>query len=252
MSEDIMNSFHFSVDDVLPALIEVTDRNIPLTENKFFNELRFIYEQYGVKTGLNIFYSHVIDGRRRFLSEVRDLKEEIKDGWIYFAPHAVDFDTPPYSQNIKNQIMMLDNIMGEIDRMAGTFKTKSVRFHHYSECYEISENILNYGFNEMFVTDKLVGSHRLPKSEAEKILDKGFIYRNDLKVTRTHFRVENLANDAVGEDEIIEMFKNNLDKYSRIVIYSHEYEYEREDVNIMLRDTMNILVNKFGLKNERP
>ena len=59
----------------------------------------------------------------------------------------------------------------------------------------------------MFVTDKLVGSHRLPKSEAEKILDKGFIYRNDLKITRTNFRVENLANDAVGEDEIIEMFK---------------------------------------------
>ena len=89
-------------------------------------------------------------------------------------------------------------------------------------------------------------------SEPEKILHKGFIYRNDLKITRTNFRVENLANDAVGEDEIIEMFKKNLDKYSRIVIYSHEYEYEREDVNIMLRDTMNILVNKLGLKNERP
>ena len=50
-----MKSFHFSVDDVLPALIEVTDKNIPLVDNQFFNQLRIIYEKYGVKTGLNLF-----------------------------------------------------------------------------------------------------------------------------------------------------------------------------------------------------
>ena len=139
-----MNSFHFSVDDVLPALIEVTDKNIPLVQNQFFSQLRYIFEKYGVKTGLNLFYSHKINGEIRFLSEVRDLKDEIKDGWLYFAPHALDFDTAPYSQNINSQIKMVDDIMGQINRIAGIYKASSVRFHYYSECYEIAENILNH------------------------------------------------------------------------------------------------------------
>ena len=55
-----MSSFHFSVDDVLPSLIEVNDKEISLTEHPFFGELREIYEDFGVKTGLNLFYSHNI------------------------------------------------------------------------------------------------------------------------------------------------------------------------------------------------
>ena len=48
-----MSSFHFSVDDVLPSLIEVTDKKIPLREHLFFGELRKIYEDYSMKTVLN-------------------------------------------------------------------------------------------------------------------------------------------------------------------------------------------------------
>jgi hypothetical protein len=81
-----MRSFHFSVDDVLPALIEVTDKNVPLVNNQFFNQLRCMYEKYGVKTGPNLFYSHKINGKVRFLSEVRDLKQELKDGWLCGLP----------------------------------------------------------------------------------------------------------------------------------------------------------------------
>jgi hypothetical protein len=50
-----MRSFHFSVDDVLPALIEVTDKNVLLVNNQFFNQLRCMYVKYAVKTGLNLF-----------------------------------------------------------------------------------------------------------------------------------------------------------------------------------------------------
>lgn len=247
-----MNSFHFSVDDVLPSLIDVTDRQIPLIENNFFAQLRYIYEKYGVKTGLNLFYAHRVGGEIRYLTEVRDLKEEMKDGWIYFAPHALDFHTPPYAQDVEDQIQTLDKIMHEIERIAGNYKASSVRFHYYSECYEIAKNILNYGMTEMFVTDKLVGSHRLPQSHVENLLSKGFTDHNGLKVTRTNFRVENLANDKASQQEIIESFTTALEKYSRIVIYSHEYEHDRKDVSDMLIKSMDILVTKLGLRGEIP
>jgi len=247
-----MNSFHFSVDDVLPALIEVTDKNIPLVQNQFFSQLRYIFEKYGVKTGLNLFYSHKINGEIRFLSEVRDLKDEIKDGWLYFAPHALDFDTAPYSQNINSQIKMVDDIMGQINRIAGIYKASSVRFHYYSECYEIAENILNHGINEIFVTDSSVGSHRLSQDDSAKILEKGSINYNGLKVTRTNFRVENFANDRINNDDLKQILTKTLSQYSRIVIYSHEYEHVRDDVNEMLINSMDILINKLGLKCEIP
>jgi len=247
-----MSSFHFSVDDVLPSLIEVTDKEISLTEHPFFGELREIYEDFGVKTGLNLFYSHNIDGVERFLYEVRDLRDELVDGWLYFAPHALNFDTPPYAQKTKQQILTVDKIMDEIDRIAGLYKASSVRFHHYSECYEIAQNLIKHGLNEIFVTDKSVGSYRLSKKYCNELLDKGYTNYRGLKVTRTQFRVENLANENFDSREVVEVFKNSISKYSRIVIYSHEYEHVRSEVNIMLRLTMDILVNQLGLKCENP
>ena len=247
-----MATFHFSVDDVLPALIAVTDEDIPLIAHPFFRELRWIYEQYGVKSGLNLFYSHVIDGKRRYLNEVRVLKDELKDDWLYFAPHALDFDTPPYAQNIDEQLSMVKSITNEIDRIANGFRSSSLRFHYYSECFEIADDLIHLGFKEIFLTDKDVGSHRLPKNQRELILKSGGIVHNNLKMTRTNYRVEDLANERYTEAQLLKSFTQNLSKYSRLVIYSHEYEHERDDVNVMLRRAIGILVNKLGVKPESP
>jgi hypothetical protein len=245
-------SFHFSVDDVLPALVEVTDKEIPLIEHPFFYELRYIYEKYGVKTGLNLFYSHVIDGERRYLYEVRDLKEELLEGWLYFAPHALDFDTAPYAQNTSEQRAMVNNIVSEIDRIAEGFRASSVRFHYYSECFEIAKSLIDLGFNEIFVTDKSMGSHRLPRWQKDLILRDGNIMHKGLKVARTNFRIEDLANEQCSDEKLLQLFSDNLVDYSRVVIYSHEYEHVRDEVNVMLKRTMNILVGELGLSNECP
>ncbi len=245
-------SFHFSVDDVLPALIAVTDENLPLVAHPFFKQLRYIYEQYGVRTGLNLFYSYVIDGRERYLHEVRVLKEELTDDWLYFAPHALNFDTPPYMQAIVSQLSMVKDIVNEIDRIACGSRSTALRFHHYSECFEIADELIHLGFNEIFLTDKDVGSHRLPKWQRELILMNGGIVHNNLKMTRTHYRVENLANDKYTDEQLLRSFSDTLTRYSRVIIYSHEYEHVRDEVNVMLSRAIRILVDELGLKPDRP
>jgi len=247
-----MNTFHFSVDDVLPALISITDKNIPLIAHPFFKELRWIYDSYGVKTGLNLFGSHIIDGKLRYLKEVRTLSEELKDDWLYFAPHALNFDTPPYSQNTQDQLAMVNSIVTEIDRISNGNRSSSLRFHHYSECYEIADDLIQLGFNEIFLTDKKVASHRLPSQQRELILKNGSIFYNNIKMTRTNYRVENLANDKNTDKDLINSFSRTLKKYSRIVIYSHEYEHVREELNTMLRNALRILVEELDLKPESP
>jgi len=49
-----------------------------------------------------------------------------------------------------------------------------------------------------------------------------------------------------------QILTKTLSQYSRIVIYSHEYEHVRDDVNEMLINSMDILINKLGLKCEIP
>ena len=67
--------------------------------------------------------------------------------------------------------------MNGIDRIVRLHKASSVGFHHYSECYQIANNLINHGLNEIFVTDKSVGSHRLSKKYCNELIVYGMRYK---------------------------------------------------------------------------
>lgn len=135
----LSGSFHFSVDDVFKSLIEITDKKISLKKHNFFKIFYKLWKKYKIKTGLHIFYQGKIKGKLRTLKEVKILKKEIKEGWIYFGAHGLDANTPPYTQKPTTQKKVLNNIYKEIYRFAGKkFLCKRIRLHHYSESYEIS------------------------------------------------------------------------------------------------------------------
>ena len=72
----------------------------------------------------------------RNLSEVRDISDELKEGWI-FGPHALNFSSPPHKFSTKKQTNHLSKY-DEILRFAGkNYLTKQVRLHEYSESYEL-------------------------------------------------------------------------------------------------------------------
>ena len=76
-------------------------------------------EKYNIRTGLYIFYKGKINGKNRNLTEVRNLKNELKDNWIYFGPHALDYKSPPHKFSINDQKEHINKIYNQIYRFAG-------------------------------------------------------------------------------------------------------------------------------------
>ena len=44
-----------------------------------------------------------MNGDIRTLREVKDIKDQIREGWIYFNFHGLDKDNPPFSQTTLDQ-----------------------------------------------------------------------------------------------------------------------------------------------------
>ena len=90
--------FHFSIDDVIDSLIEVSNSSNPLFSNSFFNFLDTLHSKYNVNIDLYCFYQKNILNNSITLNELSDRHKEIfvKNNWLRFGPHALDTETAPY------------------------------------------------------------------------------------------------------------------------------------------------------------
>jgi hypothetical protein len=243
--------FHFSIDDVFESLIEITDKKIPIKKHWFFKILYNLWKKYKIKTGLYVFYRGKINNKVRTLKEVRNISKELKEGWLFFGPHALDFDTPPYSQNTSDQKKFINNTYNEIIRFAGkNFLCEYLRFHYYSESFELSNFLKKKKIHGLFTTDRKVGTHKIPKEIGKQLLIKGFLFYNNLKFIRTDFRVEFLVNRK--KSTIVKKFNSILKKKNFIILYSHEYEFKKKQTLITLNKIMKTLVCDLKLNNITP
>lgn len=254
LSENQINPwYHFSIDDVFECLIEVTDKNIPLFDHPMFSLLKDLHDKYGIRVGLNLFFQKEINGKVRTLKEVRDLKEEIisSGGWLYFGPHALDFDNSPFNQNKEEQIKTFDMIYDEIDRIAGkeTYE-KWVRLHFYSESYELATYFKERGVEALFSTDRPAGSHRMPEEIKNNLIQNGCATYEGMNFIRTQFRVEFLTETNPSIEDLEKTFKESLEKFGYIILYTHEYEFLRKEICDTLERSVEALNNLsiFSLK----
>ena len=241
---------HFSVDDVFNSLIEITDKNIPLKNHWFFSQIYRLWKKYKIRTGLYIFYKGKINGKIRYLSEVKSLKDQLKENWIYFGPHALDFNSPPHKFSTKDQKKHVQQIYKEIHRFAGNkYYTKNVRLHEYSECYELSNLFKNYKVNTLFSTDKNVGSHRLSNKYKNDLLIKGKTKYKNINFIRTNFRIENLNNNIIKNHSDFSKF---FESHKLITIYTHEYELKKKRIKKLLNDNIALLYKNFKFSSIKP
>ena len=233
------NHFHFSVDDVFASLIEITDKNIPLKNHWFFKQLYNLWSKYQIKTSCNLFYEGFVNGNRRSLEQVRSIKDEIREGWLYFGPHALNIGTPPYKQTNSNQIKTFDKIYNEIDRFAGTrHRCSFLRLHYYSESYQLA----NY-----WKKNKIKGIF------ANELIKNGVAKYKETNLIRTDFRIEFLSKKKmINKKKIINIFEEKLKEKSFIIIYSHEYELKKKINKHVTLQCASVLTYKIKLKNSKP
>jgi hypothetical protein len=248
------NHFHFSVDDVFASLIEITDKNIPLKNHWFFKQLYNLWSKYQIKTSCNLFYEGFVNGNRRSLVQVRSIKDEIREGWLYFGPHALNIGTPPYKQTNSNQIKTFDKIYNEIDRFAGTrHRCSFLRLHYYSESYQLANYWKKNKIKGIFTTDRKVGCHTMPKYIANELIKNGVAKYKETNLIRTDFRIEFLSKKKmINKKKIINIFEEKLKEKSFIIIYSHEYELKKKINKHVTLHCASVLTYKIKLKNSKP
>ena len=69
--------YHFSIDDVIDSLIQVSDSSSDLFSNYFFEFLETIHKKYDVKIDLYCFYQKIFQNKLRNLTEVSDQYKKI-------------------------------------------------------------------------------------------------------------------------------------------------------------------------------
>lgn len=234
--------YHFSVDDVFDSLIEVTDYNIALFEHPFFNFLRSLHESYEAVIELYLFYQKNLQGRLRDLSEVSShLKEEFRSApWLRLGPHALDYDTPPYTQSPERQEQTFDAIYKEIDRFAGSSQRCSwLRLHYFSEIYELYSYWQSQGVDTLLLTDKPAIAYRLPPQEKYILAEKGFFKYQGLNLRRSHERMERLVAEKIIDQELHTRLANHLEKHQSLVLFSHEIDLSNINVQTITRECLS-------------
>ena len=246
------NKFHFSVDDVFESLIEVSDKKIPLSKHWFFKILYKLWKKYKIRTAVYLFYQKKINGKLRTLKEIRDIKNQLKEGWLYFNIHGLDYDTPPYSQKPSEQKKTFLKIHNQIIRFAGKKNLSSfVRLHYYSESFELKNFYKQKNIYGLFVTDREVGSYRLPKKNSNELILKGITKSKGVYFIRTDYRVEFLSK-IKNTSTIKKNFNDNFKKNRKIIIYTHENELKKKINVTNLINSMKILVNDLSILNAKP
>jgi len=241
-------NFHFSVDDVLKSLIEVSDKKIKLKDHWFFLYLYKIYLKYNVKISLYLFFEENMDGKKRNLTHVRNLKNELNENWLYFGAHSLNYDKPLHSQTVLQQKNDIKKIYKEIIRFAGKeLLASKVRLHQYSECYEIKDILKTYNIKYLFTTDKNVGAHRLESKNKKDLLLKGFTKYKGVNFIRTDLRVEDMISKSFKKN-IIDI-KKIIKKKNFLIIYTHEYELKKIICRTKFTSLLNLIATTFKLKS---
>ena len=236
--------FHFSIDDVIDSLIEVSNSSDDFFSNSFFKFLDTMHSKYNVKIDLYCFYQKNILNNSITLNELSNRHKEIfvKNNWLRLGPHALDAETAPYSQLPDEQIQVFDSIYREIERFSGSSsKSKLVRLHFFSESYELSNYFYTKNVHSLFTTDKPAISHRMNEKVKFELNKFGHTVYNEICFVRSHFRIETLVEQNLSHDDIVNLLEHYLSNFGFVTFFSHEYELTRPEVREILDFILNYI-----------
>ena len=219
--------YHFSVDDVFDAFVEISDRGSRVVDHELFALLDDLHRRCGTTTDLYLFAEHDVGGKRRRLSDVsgRHRAEYEALRWLRLGPHARDIDTPPHAQSAADVQTTLGDIYSEIARFAGaTPRSRWVRLHAFSECYECAPFLREMGVDALLLTDKEAHAYRLPASARDEVRRQGHTRHEGIGFVRSHLRLEHLVRDGATRRDIEERLDAALAQHGFACVFTHEID----------------------------
>lgn len=227
---------HFSVDDVLLALLEVSRGGGSPADHPFFQFLVQVHEEFEIDVDLYLFREIQQVDRAGSLTEVSShLRDWFQQNpWLRFGPHAQNHDTRPHDQPPDEQQSFCEATYADIERFAGPGRTSRwVRLHYFSESYELATYLRSRKVEALLTTDKPAVSYRLPSTETEQLRVAGAVEFAGIRFVRSHVRIEALVGNAETDAALDMALRQLCPARGCTVVFTHEYELVRPEVRDM-------------------
>ena len=232
----MQGSFHISLDDVGPVL----SRELKASSTTLSDFIGETGAKYNIIWGLN-FFTRWTGGS---IFDV-DLFDSVDWRYARIGPHALEAAQAPYAIDRESNLAWLREFLSEVFNR-GLPIVKGARFHFYSELYECTSLLADFGIQKLFLTDREVVSYGLPTKEREELKRLGKVDYAGVELQRTHFRLEWLREKAYSRIELKDLLLSIDAKENPLVIYGHEYEFEDADMYRYTDLILDVLVHDMG------
>lgn len=222
-----MAGFHFSIDDVFGGLIDLSDADVSPARLPLFAFTEALAAE-GAVTDLYLFRSGPDrDGRIRRLDEVSEGAARRLRGLagVRFGPHAENYATAPHAQPIAAQRRTMAGLFSAIGRLsrAGQ-RSRWLRLHYFSECYELAPLWHAHGVEALLATDKPALAYRLPAAARAELGLTGRTSFAGIDFVRSHLRLESFAAEAGDPPRFLARIDQALASHGFATLFTHEVE----------------------------
>lgn len=232
-----MRRFHFSVDDVLSAPLQLSDWEMLVRDQPMLGFLDRLHAETGGVSDLYLFASaRLADGRLRHLAEVSGPAAAVLGAAPGFrwGPHAADYETAPHGQSVADATRTFTALMAEIARIAPPERRADwVRLHYFSELYELAPLWRAAGITALMTTDRPALCYRLPEAARARLEQGGRADFEGIGFVTSHLRLEFFAGDAAQPGRFAERMDAAFARHGFVTVFTHEADLDDPRIRVL-------------------
>lgn len=221
-----MHQFHFSIDDVLGSLLQLSDWNLEISQQPMLAFLAELHAETGVTSDLYLFLQAIAaDGRTRQLKELSDAAcETLKTArHLRYGPHARNYQTAPHAETVFDVTQGMTLLFENIERFSTPDQQSDwVRLHYFSELHELASLWTRHDVQALMTTDKPAVAYRLGRPEIDELKSTGKTEFNGLGFIRSNLRLEFFLEDAADPARFCARMDDHLARQGFVTIFTHE------------------------------
>lgn len=233
-----MRRFHLSVDDVIGAVLQLSDWDLAVEAQPMLGFLDRLHRETGAVADLYLFAEvRLADGRVRRLAEVSAAAADRLAAAPAFrwGPHAADYGTAPHAQSPDAARATFAALGAAIARIAPPARRSDwVRLHYFSELWELADLWAAQGIAALMTTDRPAVAWRLPEPARTELAATGRTRHAGCAFVASHLRAEAFAADADDPARFCARMDAALDRHGFVTVFTHEPDLDDPRIRTLL------------------
>lgn len=232
LSNEIKSFAHFSFDDQLDVLKDITNNSETYTsifDNSDLNGLKQLHDTYGCVFTLNLFYQDDVSNPTFTLDNVTTkFKTEFAENahWLKFAYHGKDPSTHPSAMTTADLVANVQAVYNAVDNFAGNVCIDKVARMSFFDCTsEQAIALKTNGLMDGYLTADDTRTSNTGLNADEREIVQNYDSYTDYVNNITYFRTEPRFDSGTLEDLLAQYnaLYNSPNNHKQFVLFAHGY-----------------------------